>query len=709
MKRVYDGGTVDTRAVERAPESAPTLRRLGYQPALDGLRGLAVALVVMFHLDVGVVTGGYLGVSVFFTLSGFLITTLLLERFHDTGGLGLGGFYVRRIKRLVPASATTLVAIAAVTAAGGFFATGRSRGDLVAAALNVFNWREVASGRAYADLFAGDSPVAHFWSLAIEEQFYVVWPVALLAMLRWRRIGSGRLLVAISVLFSASALAAQFASSNVAYFASWTRAAEILAGAWLAVWMLRQTRVAAWWRRLAAPAVGLIVLLSVVTPAASGWAYSGGLAFFSLVSVALIAGLQVPGRVRRALSFGPLVGLGRISYGVYLVHWPVFVFVDEARMGVDGWNLAVTRIGLTSMLALGMYAVVERPIRTSTRSVSLGRAVALATGASLVLVGLAVWWVDAPTRSGEAAPAVLTAAPSTDDAQADPVPSIAPDPPPEAPTTQSPTARAPTTEMPSAGAIAISETTPISDEFAPTPDAIAGVALAGTDAAEAPSVTEPTVDGPTTIAVFGDSVPAWLMRDASRAFARRDVVLVNGANEACDGAVALPLGRDRRRAELRPPEDCVEWTQSYPATLASYDDPVEVGLLVIGQVATVDRLFGDRWKHPCDATGWYVDDVRDRIDFLLGEGIQPVIALPARFGQRATFILPDDHERRISCVRAALSRLALEQQVDTVDLDGLLCVGDDCDGRRRRDGIHIDPEVAGEVLDELVDLTLAAR
>jgi peptidoglycan/LPS O-acetylase OafA/YrhL len=671
--QVYEGRSGETCAPARALTELDVRHRLGYQPALDGVRGLAVALVVVFHLDTGVFTGGYLGVSVFFTLSGFLITTLLVERFRDTGDLGLGGFYVRRIKRLVPASAATLLAIAAITAGGGFLATDRSSGDVTAAALNVFNWREVASGRAYADLFAGESPVAHFWSLAIEEQFYFVWPLALLVLLRSRRIGPARLLTVVSALFLASTIAAQFGSSNVAYFASWTRAAEILAGAWLAVWLTRVDRIPTWWRHVAGPAIGLIVLLSLITPAATGWAYSGGLPIFSLLSVALIAGLQTPGATRTALSFGPLVGLGRISYGVYLVHWPVFVYVDEARMGVDGWNLTITRLGLTAMISLAMYAILERPIRLSTRPLSTKRAVATAIGVSLALIAAAHTWIGSPAPV-DAAPTVLVAPTPTGSA-------------------------APTSAGPSAS------TTPVDtpDEAVPRPDAEA------TSLQAAPAEAVLVSDEPTTLAVFGDSVPAWLLRDAARAFDRRDVVLINGANEACDGAVGLPLGRDRRRAELRPPDDCLEWTQSYPATLASYDRPVEVGLLVIGQAATVDRLVDERWSHPCEADSWYLDDVRNRIEFLRAHDVEPVIALPARFGKRATFIVPDDHGARMSCVRTSLVAIAFEQRVHTVDLDGLLCSGDDCDGRRTRDGIHIDPDVASDVLNELVDLTLAVR
>ena len=667
--------------------SAP--RRLGYQPSLDGVRGLAVALVVVFHLDAGVLTGGFLGVSVFFTLSGFLITTLLVERFRDTGDLGLGGFYIRRIKRLVPASAMVLLAIAVITAMGGFPTTDRAGGDLVAAALNVFNWREVTSGRAYADLFSGHSPVAHFWSLAIEEQFYVVWPLALLVLLRSRRIGPARLLSIVSALFIASAIGAQFGSSNIAYFASWTRAAEILAGAWLAVWLIRAERVPSWWRHLPGPAIGLIVLLSIVTPAATGWAYSGGLAFFALVSAALIAGLQVPSRTRSALSMGPLVGLGRISYGVYLVHWPVFVYVDEVRIGVDGWNLALTRLALTAAISLTMYVALERPIRMSSRPASPALAIAMALAASLVVITVTRFSIDAP-RIAEAAPVVL-AAPTPTDTSVPVTSSVAP---------------------------ATSTTTVSSDDEPPEARPRAGTAFTGSPDLDpvpvpvpVPETSEPVAapDAPTTIAVFGDSVPAWLLRDSAFKFARRDVVLVNGAAESCDGMIDLPRGRERRGGELVVPDTCFPWTTTYPQAIASYAPAPTIGLLVLGQAATVDRFVDGDWRHPCDSIAWYIDDVRERIGFLRSKSVEPVIALPARFGKRASFILPDDYNDRIACVRTSMIALSLEANVATVDLDRLLCVGDDCEGRRVRDGIHVDPEYAAEVLDELVDLTLELR
>ena len=386
-------------SVATVPDVTQPVFRLGHRPALDGLRGVAVALVVLFHLDLGLFTGGYLGVSVFFTLSGFLITSLLLERHARTGSLDLGRFYVRRIRRLVPASTATLCAIVVVSGLGGFVSTARSRGDLVAAALNVFNWRELTAGRAYADLFTGDSPVAHFWSLAIEEQFYVVWPLLLLGLLRLGRLTPSRVTFISTALFIAAAAASLTGSSSAAYFASWSRAAEILAGAALAGTLASHGRVPTWCRHLALPALTVIVVLSALTPAADGWAYAGGLPWFSLVSVAVIAGLLTPGPMTSTLAVVPLVALGRVSYGVYLVHWPVFVLVDGDWTGLEGLFLVLVRLGITTMLSVGMYVWIERPIRSGDRPMRLAIAFgAVAVGTTLIVSG-ALLIGDTPSTS----------------------------------------------------------------------------------------------------------------------------------------------------------------------------------------------------------------------------------------------------------------------------------------------------------------------
>jgi peptidoglycan/LPS O-acetylase OafA/YrhL len=663
---VGSGSQVDERHDVGAPY------QLTYQPALDGVRGVAVVLVVVFHLDVGAFGGGYLGVSVFFTLSGFLITSLLVGEWNSPGdgtqrGINLGRFYVRRIKRLMPAGIATLLAVAVLAAVGLVARTPRLQGDLTAAAWNVFNWRELWSGDSYAELFQDESAVAHFWSLAIEEQFYLVWPVTMLFL--FKRCGLGRhgLLRVLGVLFLLSAATALVASPEVAYFATWTRASEIFAGALLGAWMSTSSCPTwpNWWRWLPAASLAIIVVASIVTPAATGWAYEGGLPVFAMVSVALIAGLQIPSHTRRAMSWVPLVALGKVSYGIYLVHWPVFVVLDEQRLGIGGWSLAVVRLAVTGIIAVTMFFVLERPIRHSQRSV---RPIAAAGFAVLAMstVAVAAFAVRDDTTVADPAPAVLggeaTAALDS------------------SPTTAPATSTAP-------GLF------------------VDGIATQGTTSTTTTTTTAP-VPLPTTIAVFGDSVPAWLLRDAASSFDRSDVVILNGAKEACDGMVGLPVGRDRRGTELRPTDDCFDWTVSYPQTLENADE-TDLALLVLGQAPVVDHLIDGEWQGPCDSIDWYLDDLDQRVEFLRGEGVRPVLAIPARYGERVAFMVEDDHRERLGCVRSALLGFALRNDVDNLDLDPVLCPNNDCDARRDADGIHVDPEFAPLVFDEILDDVLA--
>jgi len=714
---------------------------LTYQPALDGVRGIAVLLVVVFHLDVGILGGGYLGVSVFFTLSGFLITSLLLSEARigaldsarssgdrSSSGIDLPRFYVRRVKRLLPASTATLLAVVVLAAVGLIERTSTLQGDVTAAAWNVFNWRELASGNSYAELFESESPVAHFWSLAIEEQFYVFWPVVLVVLLK--AVGSRRsgLLAALSLLFAASTISALVASADVVYFATWTRAAEILAGAILATWMWKGPATAStkpgsanrpnWWSKLTAPALGIIVLASVVTPTSSGWAYAGGLPLFSIASVALIAGLQAPGRVRKSLSLVPIVALGRVSYGVYLVHWPVFIVLDEQRLGTGGWTLASARLATTLLIAGVMYIALERPIRTSSRIIPPIAVAGMALGA-IVAVTIAAATVSSSSIASDPAPAVIGA----------PVDSVL------APTTVRPSGpdedrAATTSSLPSTATSSPSDNSPSNVAAGSSNDTNAGevelsdAPLAATDAtldtlvavpldvpvAEATlppaAVDIPVEQGPVSVAVFGDSIPAWLLRDAAASYERTDAVLLNGALEGCDGMVDLPRGRDRRQTEMVVPDDCLDWTVSYPSVLSG-GPAAEIGLLMIGQAPVVDRLVDERWQGPCESLDWYLDDVVARVEFLQGADIEPVLALPARYGEGVTYVVTDDHLERIQCIRTALRDTAIGLDVQWFDLDDFLCPDDQCDVRRTADGVHVDADVAPVVLNEVLDQVLA--
>ena len=180
--------------------------RFGYQPALDGVRGIAVALVLCFHGGFGWMPGGYVGVSVFFTLSGFLITTLALREHGATGRLDVPAFYGRRLRRLLPASVACVAGVLVIAAFGGFEGAEGLRRDAVAALLQVFNWAALTEGRSYADVIGGGArlaPLDHYWSLAIEEQFYWLWPLALLAILRLPRRGRITVVAAITILAAA--------------------------------------------------------------------------------------------------------------------------------------------------------------------------------------------------------------------------------------------------------------------------------------------------------------------------------------------------------------------------------------------------------------------------------------------------------------------------------------------------------------------------
>ncbi|MSY22851.1 MAG: acyltransferase family protein, partial [Actinobacteria bacterium] len=224
--------------------AGPDGPRLPAVPALDGLRGLAVAAVVLYHAEFKVMIGGYLGVSTFFTLSGFLITTLLINESARNGSVALGAFWGRRFRRLLPASLATLALVATLFA--WLVATADQRatmqGDIIASVFDVANWHFIFQGASYGDLFVAPSPVLHFWSLAIEEQFYLVFPVLL--VLLWR-VSKARLRV-IGLTLGALALCSAALpwiftmSKDRIYFGTDTRAAELLLGGVLAVVLSRE-------------------------------------------------------------------------------------------------------------------------------------------------------------------------------------------------------------------------------------------------------------------------------------------------------------------------------------------------------------------------------------------------------------------------------------------------------------------------------------
>ena len=375
-------------------------RSFGYKPALDGLRAVAVMAVIVYHLGAGWARGGYLGVDAFFVLSGFLITSLLLIEFAGTGRIDLRAFWIRRAKRLLPAMLLVLAGVA-VWAAVAIPAEqlGRLRGDSLATLIYGANWRFVATGHSYFDLATSASPLEHMWSLAIEEQFYLVWPLVAFGALAICR-GRPTVLAIICIVgtfCSVAAMALLYDSGDPsrAYYGTDTRAHALLIGAILAIVLHDRT-----WRRTAVrrgmQALGVaggitVIVFMTVAADTSSWMYRGGFVLFALAVAAVITAAVTGGAspVRALLALAPLVWIGRISYGLYLWHWPVQTALSEGRTGLHGTTLDLMRILTTFALATASFYAVEQPIRRgalSRRTARLGTPVALAGVATAIVL-----------------------------------------------------------------------------------------------------------------------------------------------------------------------------------------------------------------------------------------------------------------------------------------------------------------------------------
>lgn len=368
----------------------------GYRPHLDGLRALAVYVVVLFHAGLAWFDGGFIGVDVFFVLSGYLVTQLLLRDLglDGSGRVGFGQFYARRFRRLLPASAVVLVATALLyqAVAGPGEAADAVR-SFQASFLYVANWYFIEQSTGYFAEGVAANPVLHFWSLAVEEQFYAVWPVLLAGLFALGRrtarpLATVRVAVAVGALASLSwALALQGDHPDRAYFGTDTRAYQLFAGALLALTPTLLPRVAGAARWLGA--AGLVVLAALVGPWVELSAVNRGL-LATLATVAVLAALDArpEGRVHAALSTGPITYLGRISYGTYLWHWPIIVVLVAVAEPSPIFLAAVT-VAAASGLASLSAQLLELPIRTTPR-LTTHRTAVIGAGLAISVVGALV-------------------------------------------------------------------------------------------------------------------------------------------------------------------------------------------------------------------------------------------------------------------------------------------------------------------------------
>ena len=335
-----------------------TLPGFGWHPSLAGIRGLAILLVLGFHMSLPLTLGGPVGVTVFFVLSGFLITSLLVHEAARAGRIDLRGFYVRRIRRLFPALLVAVFLVVVVAAAAGQI--GSVAADSALSLTYVSNW-----ARAAGD---GMGLWNHTWSLGIEEQFYLVWPVGFIALRRYAAPTSWRFIAVLLALTVGSgllrlALLLGGASGDRVYFGSDTRAEALLAGCVLACLFARPGGVTV--PRWIGP-LSLVALLGLALFDIGPALWPG--ATYSLVSVAscgLIAAAMQPGRQWLGLSSAVMVWFGERSYSLYIWHVPVILTLGVAMAGAPPL-LRFCVVGLVSLaFAAGSYEFVERPFRRS--------------------------------------------------------------------------------------------------------------------------------------------------------------------------------------------------------------------------------------------------------------------------------------------------------------------------------------------------------
>jgi peptidoglycan/LPS O-acetylase OafA/YrhL len=396
-----------------------SLRR-SHLTGLDGIRALAVLSVLCYHLDFSWARGGFLGVDIFFVLSGFLITTLLLEERDETDRINLLEFWRRRARRLLPAlfvmvSVVVLAPLVVSRVFGsnalGAVDLGQLRGLGLASFFYYANWFAITSGPGYFAQFSSQSPLLHTWSLAIEEQFYLVWPLVTFLLVRRsvnlsRRVGIG---VSIGIAAVSSALMALLyqahspSSLNFVYNASFTRLFDLAIGAALAWWVVQRPANASslkWLNPLSVAALlGLLAAFYFAGSRSSqpgntvptNFMFEGGFLLCAVAAACVIGSVRVESSwLARTFSLRPLRSIGQVSYGIYLWHWPVIIYVTAATVHLGGKKLLLLRLVLIVVATVLSYFLIEKPIRERRWPINVRRIVAV-TGSigTLVVVLLA--------------------------------------------------------------------------------------------------------------------------------------------------------------------------------------------------------------------------------------------------------------------------------------------------------------------------------
>jgi peptidoglycan/LPS O-acetylase OafA/YrhL len=413
---------------------------LPHYRGLDGLRALAVVAVLLYHGGVSWATGGFLGVEMFFVLSGFLITSLLVAEWGQTATIALRAFWGRRARRLLPALFALVLAIGVFYALGGpTRAVPGLESDGISTLLYFNNWHQVAAGTSYFAASGPVSPLQHTWSLAIEEQFYVLWPLLVLGVLAVarRRGASPRRALQILLVTALTGAAASAVETAVlfaggrgldrVYYGTDTRATGLLIGAALAIALAivrrhpspgprsvltpRRRRALGVAATAALPAIAAGVWLA---DGADAWVYPYGfLALDAAVVLVILAVVAVPRSLAaRVLALAPLRAVGKVSYGLYLWHFPLFLWLDQSSTGLRSTWLLLLRLAVALGVSVLSYFVVEQPIRQRRRPAWLVPSLA-PVGAGSAFVSLLMASAAASLPVGVPAVATVPRAPSS--------------------------------------------------------------------------------------------------------------------------------------------------------------------------------------------------------------------------------------------------------------------------------------------------------
>jgi peptidoglycan/LPS O-acetylase OafA/YrhL len=632
-----------------------------YQPALDGVRALSVAAVLLFHGGVAWLPGGFLGVDAFFVLSGFLITSLLLAEHSRDGRVRLGSFWLRRARRLLPAL-LLVVLFVAFTFRSLLTALDLRllRDDALAALGYVANWRMIYRGDDYFTQTAAPSALQHTWSLGIEEQFYVLWPLIVVGVLavgaRSRSLLLGLCLAGAAVSAAVGVLLYDPFNVNRAYFGTDTRAQALLIGCALAVLLSSRPAgadrpAAAAGARSGGHALGLLALVSAAavgflwmsTDGAGPFLYRGGFALGGVaVAIVLAHAVLSPGApLSRLLAVTPLVWLGKISYGVYLWHWPLYALITADRTGASGTALLVLRLLATLVLATLSYLLVEQPIRTGRWPFPMPRLSRLAAGAS------------ATAAVGVTAATVLVA-----------------------------------TSVPAVATIASLRTAPL---LVTAPNA--------NQAVPPPMLRPGRREGALPrISFFGDSV-SWSLGFYLPSYKDELEVSVNSL-EGC-GIARLPEIRVKDMPQTNY-SWCPEWDATWRARL-NVSDP-DVAVLLLGRWELMDRKLGGRFQHvgEPDFDTYLRGELNLAVSILLSKGAHVVI-LTAPYNRRYERpngeLYDEDLPERVDAWNRLLLEVAAknDDRTTVIDLNKRVCPDGEFTSsidrlRIRSDGLHFTPD-----------------